>query len=354
MSPSRKLPPPSPNQVYVEVSALEAGHLTLPEHLFITDADPDKRVTVPSLSFLIKHPSTTNPSKPGLIVFDLGLKRDLTAYPKAMHAHIANRQPCGADPDVAASLRAGGIDSATDITTVVLSHTHWDHIGTPTDFPNSNFIVGSGTLHLLKHGAPPHYPANTFDPNLLPEGRTLELPPAPATPTSTSQDSTATSSILKPVPAPKSLQTNHPWSPLSTLPHTVDLFSDGSFYLIDAPGHLHGHINALCRLCANRWVYLGGDCCHDMRILSGEKGIGEYEYEVEDDGGGGGGKRKAKRSVHVDTEGARGTVGMVREFVEVNNDKGDGDGDGATVEVVIAHGWEWARDNRDRFLPGCL
>ena len=314
---SNRLPPPKQDQVYVEVSAVEAGHLTLPEHLFVTDADPEKRVTVPSLAFLIKHPSKSTPSQPATILFDLGLKRDLSAYPKAMHAHIAKRQPCSASPDAAASLRAANLDPESDIDYVILSHTHWDHVGTPTDFPNSQFIVGSSTMHLLTHGAPPHYPRETFDPDLLPVQRTLELPPVPNSPRENYASPT---------------QTNHSWSPLSTLPNTIDIFNDGSFYLIDAPGHLHGHINALARLGADRWVYLGGDCCHDTRILSGEKGIGMY-----DDGHGG------ARSVHVDTDAAQKTVDAVRDFLKVNE---------GTVEAVIAHGWEWKERHPDKFLPG--
>ena len=50
--------------------------------------------------------------------------------------------------------------------------------------------------------------------------------------------------------------------------------------------------------------------------------------------------------------GAGETVDMVRRFAELNSDTGGGDG--VEVEVVIAHGWEWRRDNGHRFLPGHL
>ena len=105
---------------YVTVSALEAGQLTLPESLFVTDADLEKRATVPSLSFLISHPAADG--KTTKIVFDLGLKRDLSKYPPAQQAHIANRQPVILHPDCADSLRAGGLDPAKDIDIVILSH----------------------------------------------------------------------------------------------------------------------------------------------------------------------------------------------------------------------------------------
>ena len=114
------LPPPHSDQVYVEISALEGGHLTLPEKLFVTDADPDRRVTVPSLSFLIRHPLGFS-GKPTNIVFDLGMKRNLEEFPPALQDHIRNRQPTILKPDVADFLRAGGLDPA-DIDMVILSH----------------------------------------------------------------------------------------------------------------------------------------------------------------------------------------------------------------------------------------
>lgn len=322
------LPPPSADQAYVTISALEGGHLTLPERLFITDADPEKRTTVPSLSFLIHHPSKDASQPPTRIVFDLGLKRNLSRYPPAMQSHISQRQPVITSPDVAESLRAGGLDPARDIDYVILSHVHWDHVGTPDDFPHSTFIVGPGTLHLLEHGAPPYYPAEIFDKDLLPRDRTCELPPV------SSPQTTRTAGALR-IP---------PWQPLGDVfPHAVDLFSDGSIYLIDSPGHLYGHLNLLARVGPNRWVYLGGDCCHDVRILTGEKGIGMY-----DDGSGTG----RLRSVHVDTDRARETLKKIGKLLR----KGQGqDVEGEDqVEVIVAHDVAWREANRGRFWPGKL
>src|SRR5688572_8057369 len=112
--------------VYVTVSALEAGHLTLPEHLFVTDAEPGKRNTVPSLSFLIRHPSPssqapTSSSNCTNIIFDLGIKRDLSKYTIQQQGHNAQRQPIITDPDCAASLRNGNLrDAIKDGTEAVL------------------------------------------------------------------------------------------------------------------------------------------------------------------------------------------------------------------------------------------
>ncbi|PSN72403.1 hypothetical protein BS50DRAFT_658315 [Corynespora cassiicola Philippines] len=320
------LPSPLPSQTYITLSALEAGHLTLPSSLFITPSDPSERTTVPSLSFLLQHHAPGAPS-PTYLIFDLGLKRDTTGYRPAQQSHIADRHPLVTSPDAADSLRAGGLQPG-DISTVLLSHVHWDHIGTPADFANARFVVGSGTLHLLAHGGGPLYPAHLFRADELPPDRTVELPPARPE----DEDRAA---------APGQ-RTGHVWRPMGGFPAVVDFFGDASLYVVDAPGHLYGHVNLLVRTGPRRWVYLGGDCCHDPRILTGEKGIAMY-----DDGRGG------VRSVHVDTQGAEETVARIRRLL------GEGRvvqeyGEGVEVEIVVAHDKGWRERNGERFWPGCL
>ncbi|KAF2264967.1 hypothetical protein CC78DRAFT_516123 [Lojkania enalia] len=316
------LPAPASNQIYVMISALEAGHLTLPECLFITDADPLKRTTVPTLSFLIQHPSFPKPTN---LIFDLGLKRDFSGYRDAQQHHISQRQPTIVSPDVSKSLQNGGL-SPEEIDTVILSHVHWDHVGTPSDFRNAEFVVGSGTVHLLAHGSGPLYPAEIFNPDELPKDRTKELPPV-------RQEDEA-----KAYPQ----QTSHEWKPLAAFPAVVDYFGDGSLYVVDAPGHLFGHVNLLARVAPRKWVYLGGDCCHDPRILKGEKGIAMY-----DDGRGG------LRSVHVDTDEAAGTIKRIGKLLNQGKVREEG-GESVEVEVVVAHDKAWREANASRFWPGRL
>jgi glyoxylase-like metal-dependent hydrolase (beta-lactamase superfamily II) len=41
-----------------------------------------------------------------------------------------------------------------------------------------------------------------------------------------------------------------------------DYFGDGSFYLLDTPGHAIGHMCGLARTTPTTFVFLGGDICH--------------------------------------------------------------------------------------------
>ncbi|KAK3688062.1 beta-lactamase-like protein [Podospora appendiculata] len=332
-----------PQPAYVTVSALDGGHLTLPERLFVTDADPDKRSTVPSLAFLIQHPPTNLN-----LVFDLGVKRDLNGYTAAQRIHIAQRQPVLVSPDVATSL-GPLLDPARDIDLVILSHVHWDHVGTSSDFPAATFAVGSGTLDLLKNGGGPLYPAELFNDDELPALRTVEFPPVPSggvdydaeehetrVPQHTPVSPDTLANLTSKLPAAASWS----WHPIDgfPFPHALDFFGDGSLYVIDSPGHLYAHVNLLARLGERRYVYLGGDCCHDPRILAGDKDIAIYP-----DGKGG------VRSVHIDTAMARRTLDRLAAFTHDAARVGE-----VEIEVVVAHDGVWRELNRHRFWPGRL
>jgi len=43
-----------------------------------------------------------------------------------------------------------------------------------------------------------------------------------------------------------------------------DFFGDGSFYLLDTPGHAIGHLSSLARTTSNpdTFIFMGGDLCH--------------------------------------------------------------------------------------------
>lgn len=61
------------------------------------------------------------------------------------------------------------------------------------------------------------------------------------------------------------------WSPLGPFDRAYDFFRDGSFYLIDTPGHMPGHLGALALTGLDEWVFMGGDCCHHRSLLKGSR-----------------------------------------------------------------------------------
>jgi glyoxylase-like metal-dependent hydrolase (beta-lactamase superfamily II) len=332
----------------VSVHALAAGQFSLPERFFVSPlADPNARKTVPSLSFLIQHQSPLYPTSPNgqltRIVFDLGLRRDVSRYSPQIRRHIETRQPMTTSPCVVESLSAGGL-TPDEVDYVILSHVHWDHIGTPSDFGRSKFVVGHGSLGLLsgslklENGSHSH-----FEADLLPSERTIELvdPCIPASPPPSDDEDSPTTETLE--SRSKSTLNLQMWRPIFLFPSAMDVFNDGSLYILNAPGHLPGHLNLLCRTSRNptKYVLLGADSCHDKRLLTGEKDVAEWcDPEMP----------SVTRCIHIDKEVARQTLRGIRDaehgVVEYLG----------CVEVVISHDpvWELNAKQTGRFFPGCL
>ena len=63
----------------MNVSALEAGHPTVPLGPILAGAEPYEVMTCPSLSFILQH---SKPEK--RVLFDLGIQRDVEVYPPAV------------------------------------------------------------------------------------------------------------------------------------------------------------------------------------------------------------------------------------------------------------------------------
>lgn len=297
---SHSLPTPRPGQKYVIVSAIDGGEITLPERAFISPSDNHARITVPSLSFLITHPAPEGQDKPSYMLFDLGLRTHLNDYMVDQQSHLQSRIPYRLGPGLSQGLGQRGLD-LDDITTVILSHVHYDHHGDPAQFSNAEFFVGAGSLNLLRNGTGISESHQVFDPNLFQHvSRVSELP---------STDMAA-------------------WKPLGPFNAALDFFKDGSVYVVDAPGHLPGHINLLCRLGPEKWIYLGGDSCHDMRLLNGERQIATW-VDVHGNTG----------CIHLDKCRAEETLLRIQKLRQIK---------GVDIEVVMAHDVHWWEKNQHR------
>lgn len=57
-------------------------------------------------------------------------------------------------------------------------------------------------------------------------------------------------------------------TPFGPFAHALDLYDDGSLYLVDAPGHIPGHLAAAARVDPGVFVFLAGDCCHNRECYN--------------------------------------------------------------------------------------
>ncbi|KAF2854210.1 Metallo-hydrolase/oxidoreductase [Plenodomus tracheiphilus IPT5] len=192
--------------------------------------------TSPSHSFLIEHPSGRK------LVFDLGIRKDYHNYSKSIADYLpTTKYDIQVSDNVADILQDHSIDLAT-IEAVVWSHWHWDHIGDPSSFPHSvDLVVGAG----FKEAMLPGYPAN---------------------PDSPIRESDYANRTLREITFETDLK-------IGQFP-AFDYFGDGSFYLLDSPGHAVGHLCGLARTTTgseDSFVLLGGDICHYAGIFRPSK-----------------------------------------------------------------------------------
>ncbi|CAL1704603.1 unnamed protein product [Somion occarium] len=295
------LPPPAPNQPYIQVSALLLGLFRFPLPLFVADSNPtDVIPNCPALGFFLRHSVTEEH-----IVFDLGIRRNTETLPPAVQDRIKQYfSPCRVPLTAVEALGKGGVQPE-DVKTVVVSHLHWDHIGDASPFTNATFILGGESEEVLREGYPTN-PDALIDQNCIPADRTRFL----------------SSSLF-----------NTSIGPFS---RAYDYYGDGSLYIIDAAGHLPGHINILARTSPDgAWIYLAGDTCHDVRIIMGERDIAVH---IQPDG--------SVLCGHSNLEQARAHISKVRVLFENPH-----------VEVNLAHDWRWyeaAKGIRNVFFPGII
>lgn len=137
------------------------------------------------------------------------------------------------DDDIAVRLAQDGVDPAS-VTHVVLSHLHPDHVGGVRRFPHAELVLTAGHLRTVSS---PRL-SDGFLPGLLPEW----FP--------------GTARILR----------DDEFEPVERAGirlGAVDLFGDGSYLVVDLPGHADGHVGAL----VEGRVLLAGDAAWGRDLL---------------------------------------------------------------------------------------
>lgn len=122
---------------------------------------------------------------------------------------------------------------------------------------------------------------------------------------------------------------------ISVFPKACDLFNDGSLYIVDAHGHLDGHINVLARTSLNGgWILLGGDSCHHLKLFED----GKFFVERNEHG-------KITFCAYSDLDAAEKHIERVKILRKMEE-----------VHVLIAHDYEWYEKNKsgESFLPGFI
>ncbi|KAF5379601.1 hypothetical protein D9757_009210 [Collybiopsis confluens] len=216
--------PQASSTVTVRVLDTVAPDSSLPAYLFVDPVKPGKeKLYEPDYAFLVEHHASGRK-----IMFDLGPMKDFRKLSQAMRGMLSQAPfDIRVNFDIVEQLQVGGI-SLSGIDTVIWSHSHFDHTGDMSLWPSTTkLVIGKGTDRRV-------YP-ETPDALLLASdyaGREVVV-----------LDFSKADLIIG-----------------GTNAH--DFFGDGSFYLLDMPGHWPGHLSALARVKSSSFVLLGGDTCH--------------------------------------------------------------------------------------------
>ncbi|KAJ6493202.1 hypothetical protein C8R45DRAFT_824920 [Mycena sanguinolenta] len=215
----------------VDVKAFNVANFTLHNltNAFLNPVLPEREnLTLPMHAFLIEHKPTKK-----LFMFDLGMRSDPQNLPPGF-AGFFSSNTITFDPfkDITQLLEEGGV-SLNSIDSVFWSHAHFDHISDMSKFPDSTQIV---------------------------VGATTDLSIFPANPKSDLQASDLAGHKVNKVDFATAKLTFGGMK-------AIDQFGDGSFYLLDAPGHLAGHMIALARVTSSSFILLGADSLHHVGQL---------------------------------------------------------------------------------------
>lgn len=204
----------------MKVFALCSGWLTAPGAASIEDAEPGM-MTVPMLSFLIDHPRV-------LAVFDTGLPPEIVADPEKVIGKFLSgvfTADYGPAHDLPALIAALGYEPR-QVTTVINSHSHFDHCGGNHLFPHARIILQQREAEIALDAPKPR---NGFDTAAAYRGRQVEI-----------------------------------------VDGVHDVFGDGAAVLFPTFGHTAGH-QSLHLHCQSGEAVLAGDCCYFHRTLKDKR-----------------------------------------------------------------------------------
>jgi len=192
---------------------LDSGLITMGHH---------GPLSVPIPTFLIEHDR-------GLVLFDTGLAPEAWNDPRSVYGDLVDvfALDCPPENTLELQIQKCGFE-LSDITHVVISHSHFDHTGGMYLFPDAEFYMSEVDLRYAFWPDPPY---RGFY-------RTQDL----------------------------ELTRSFKWNPLR---EDYDLFGDGSLVIYQTPGHTPGEVSLLVKL-PSRSFLITGDSVHLRSGLESE------------------------------------------------------------------------------------
>ncbi|KAH7041514.1 metallo-beta-lactamase superfamily protein [Microdochium trichocladiopsis] len=216
------------SQVTVKVSIIDTtSHMSkFPMFAFVDPLMPGHHeMNCGDFAFLVEHPKSGNKA----------CARIGRTYPTPF-VHGVKQGGCviEVDKDVATILKENGKD-LSEVGGVVWSHWHFDHVGDAQTFPGTTDIIVRPGFKKAHIPAWPTDPESHIDGKAW-EGRTLR-----------EIDFVTEGNGLK----------------IGRF-DALDLYGDGTFYLLNTPGHTVGHLSALARTTLEppTFIFMGGDIAH--------------------------------------------------------------------------------------------
>jgi glyoxylase-like metal-dependent hydrolase (beta-lactamase superfamily II) len=182
-----------------------------------------ERFHYPAYVYLLRHASGKN------VLFDLGIRKDWTNLPPHKVKGVEKNGWKITTGDNMSKMMA---KHDIKVTAVVWSHPHLDHVGDLTTFSKeTTLVVGKNFKTDFMPGYPLDESSGVWDHDFT--GRPIQ-----------------------------SIEFENSLNIGGFAAH--DFFGDGSFYLLDTPGHMKSHVCGLARISSepSRFAFLGGDIAH--------------------------------------------------------------------------------------------
>ncbi|TVY25666.1 Cytochrome P450 monooxygenase [Lachnellula hyalina] len=235
------------------------------------------------------------------VMWDLGLS-GVEHVPLPLRKRSHNRKLYALGTEVYAITDGSSGPEKTNI------HAHWDHCRPiDTEFPAACAFFGPGTA---EHCSPGHLASEDAKDTVQWDGRYF--------------DSLRQTQNWK--------EFSGPWVRFGAFEKAMDFFGNGSFWIIQAPGHMPGNLCAVAHVRDNQWVVLGSDCCHSRRIFDGLEQFAVWENP-----------NGCSASLQADLPAAKDTISRIR-LMETE----------LGCHVAFAHDTEWMKKGLNQTLMAML